>query len=256
MLGKVVFASLFIGRDGKGWSSDEVGQARRSARRAGEWIEGEAMRWGAAVNVELLDVEFVADDPRVEEVTLAVVNLEWSPTLLEADAITRALGSASRGAVALGFKGLADLVETIERRAEADRFVWLLHLRRAGRSLAVGADEAPLPGLMAAICYAREENFPEPLAGPPRPDSATLAHEALHLFGASDKYGTSLGRLPKGTVTRRDINRLADESRSRLRVDPATAAEIGWAPARVAGAPPTRDDATPAAPVEGSGGRR
>ena len=57
----------------------------------------------------------------------------------------------------------------------------------------------------------------------------TVAHEFLHLFGATDKYNVSLDAFPRGTVTDRDIMRLTSERLSRLRIDLGTATEVGWA---------------------------
>ena len=57
----------------------------------------------------------------------------------------------------------------------------------------------------------------------------TVVHELFHLFGASDKYGIPLRSFPPKSVTDRDVMRLDSETLSRLRVDPATAAEVGWA---------------------------
>ncbi len=71
-------------------------------------------------------------------------------------------------------------------------------------------------GVGLAICYAREASFPEPLAGPGRVDPTTVAHELLHLFGATDKYGVPLDNFPPGSVPRRDIMRLDEDRLDRL----------------------------------------
>src|SRR3954452_17369950 len=83
--------------------------------------------------------------------------------------------------------------------------------------------------------YSREQTLPAPLGGPTFPDPVTFVHEVLHLFGASDKYGVPLRTFPAQTVTERDVMRLNVESLSRLRVDPATAREIGWTVPEVGG---------------------
>ncbi|MHC5541100.1 hypothetical protein ACYOEI_23000, partial [Singulisphaera rosea] len=111
---------------------------------------------------------------------------------------------------------------------EADVHVWLLHPRRAGRSLAIPLDRTELRGVSLAVCYAREANFPEPLVGFPFTDPVTIVHELMHLFGASDKYGVPLGSYPAKSVSSRDIMRLSESTLSRLRVDPRTAWEVGW----------------------------
>ena len=99
---------------------------------------------------------------------------------------------------------------------------------RAGRSGAIGAERFRLPGGGLALCYARESNASAPLVGLPYVDPATLAHEFLHLFGASDKYGTPLRSFPDRSVTSRDIMRLDRDRLGSLRIDPLTASEIGW----------------------------
>ena len=128
----------------------------------------------------------------------------------------------------LGFADLADLISQIDPRADHDLTVWFVHLLRAGRSSAVAADRFRYPGVGLALCYARESAASGPLVGIPYVDPATLAHEFLHLFGASDKYGTSLRSFPVRSVTGRDIMRLDHERLGALRIDPLTASEIGW----------------------------
>jgi len=83
-------------------------------------------------------------------------------------------------------------------------------------------------GVSLAVCYARDENFPEPLDGPPFTDPVTIVHEVLHLFGASDKYGVPLRSFAPKSVTNREVMRLDENSLIRLRIDPLTAREIGW----------------------------
>ena len=220
--------SMFVGRDGRGWSDEEIARAHREMERAGAWIEQEAVRWQAPVNVELADTYFVAQDDVVEDVEIQVVDSVGEQALFEANPVTKALASASRAAATLGFTDVVDLIEDADTRVDADVRIWLLHLRRAGRSLAVTADLAPIPGVTMAICYARYDPFPAPLSRAPYVDPSTLAHEILHLCGATDKYGMSLRQFPRGTVTERDIMRLDTSLLSRLRVDPGTASEIGW----------------------------
>src|SRR5947209_8748055 len=147
----------------------------------------------------------------------------------EARAATKALIDTSRAASRLGFRDAVDWMAQVNPRIAADARVWLLHPRRAGRSLAVPLDQTELAGVSLAVCYAREANFPEPLAGAPFTDPVTIVHELLHLFGATDKYGVSLRRFPPRTVSSRDVMRLSEERLSRLRVDAMTAREIGWA---------------------------
>ncbi|MEO6811198.1 MAG: hypothetical protein ABI353_18980, partial [Isosphaeraceae bacterium] len=190
--GRVVLFSLFVGRDGRGWSSEEIAEAHKSLIRAGEWIEREAIRWGAAVNIELADTVFVAEDNLVEDVEIGFVPEGDEQGPLEALALENALASASKAAARLGFADVADLIERIGARVEADGRVWLVHLRRAGRSIAALEQDSGLPGVNLAVCYARETGFSEPLVGPPFADPVTFVHELMHLFGAEDKYSVSL----------------------------------------------------------------
>jgi hypothetical protein len=92
----------------------------------------------------------------------------------------------------------------------------------------VPLDQTDLEGVSLAFCHARQANFTEPLIRPPAPRAAVLAHEVLHLFGAEDKYGWPLSHFRAGGVTDSDVMRLESERLGDLRVDPLTAAELGW----------------------------
>jgi hypothetical protein len=228
LLGRVALISVFIGRDGQPWTDAEIARAHAAMLRAGLWIEHEAIRWNAAVNLELSETYFVVDDDAPEDVEIAFFPKGETMQPFEADAVTKALTGASRAAIRLGFQDAAALIGAINPRLEADTRVWLLHPRQAGHSLAVPLDETELAGVSLAVCYGREASFPEPLTRPPFTDPVTIAHELLHLFGASDKYGVPLRSFPDRSVTSREIMRLDESSLSRLRVDPLTAREIGW----------------------------
>ena len=187
----------------------------------------------APVRIDLADAYFQARDdrPRGEvEVEFAAVGEEGE--IFEAGAEVKEMAAFSRAAAALGFADGSDLASKVaaalRRDADGvDAIVWILHPRSEGHSFVIGPREAP-PGAALAVCYAREGDFPRPLAGRPFPDPATFVHELLHLFGASDKYNVPLGSFPAGSVTGLDIMRMDVESLSRLRVDPLTAREIGW----------------------------
>lgn len=230
LLGRVAFASLFLGRDGKDWSDQEIARTMEALIRAGEWIEREAMRLGAAVNIGVADLYFAAiDTVREDSIEIAVLPEGDGEGLYDADAEVRLVASASRAAATLGFRDVADLAGSVARRIDADTVVWLIHPRSSGRSFVVPESDTGMRGVSLAICYAREDDFPGPLIGPPYADPSTFAHEVLHLFGASDKYGTPLSSFPKGSVTHSDIMRLDVSKLSKLRIDPMTASEIGWA---------------------------
>lgn len=230
LLGRVAIGSLFLGRDGAGWDDQEVARALAALIRAAEWIEREAMRWSAGVNLAVLRTYFAALDPeaREREVALAILPEGEGEGLFDADAEVRLVASTGRAARALGFRDVADLVERTASTCAADVLVWVIHVRSAGRSFVVPESETGMRGVSLAVCYAREDDFPGRLLGAPYSDPATFAHELLHLFGASDKYGVPLSGFPKGEVTGRDVMRLEVETLSRLRIDPATAREIGW----------------------------
>ena len=228
LLGRVAWISVFVGRDGGRWTDQEITKAHEALERAALWLEREASRRLAPVNVSLADTYFRVEDEEDDavEVSFAPEGDEVGP--MEADASTKALASASRVAARLGFRDVADLLEQINRRIEVDARVWLFHVRRAGRSLALPAAESDVSGVGLAVCYAREASFPEPLAGTGRVDPTTVAHEVLHLFGASDKYGVPLRTFPVGSVSSREIMRLNHHSLYRMAIDPLTASEIGW----------------------------
>jgi hypothetical protein len=228
LLGRVGVFSLFVGRDGSSWSPSEVAEAYKSLGKMGRWVEREATRWGAPVNIELIDIYFQGDDFAQETVVLAPTLDPFRNVVDEADADVLGIASASRAAAQLGFADLGDLIGSIDLRADHDLTVWFVHLLRAGRSSAIGSDQFEFPGVGIALCYARDSASSEPLGGRPYVDPTTLAHEFLHLFSATDKYGTPLASFPPGSVSPQDIMRLGVERLSQLRIDPLTAAEIGW----------------------------
>jgi hypothetical protein len=228
LLGRLGIFSLFVGRDGKSWSDREVVEAYRALERMGLWIEREAGRWAVPVNLELLSPCFVADDSADESVELAPSLDPFRTVLDESNADIKGIASASRSCSRLGVSDLADLVGKVDPVAGHDQTVWIVHHLRAGRSSAIEPDRFQYPGARVALCYARESSISEPIVGLPFVDPVTLAHELLHLFGASDKYGTSLRSFPPGSVTSRDVMRLDETRLSRLRIDSLTSSEIGW----------------------------
>jgi hypothetical protein len=228
LLGRVVVVSLFVGRDGRSWSDDEIASAHSVLERAGAWLEREAIRWGAAVNIEMADTYFVFDDHQADDVFVGFVSEGEDVGPLEQGATHKALVGTTRAAAQLGFQDVGDMFHSIAARLDGNATVWLVHTRRAGRSFALPREQAELRGVSFAVCYVRESSFPEPLIGPARIDPVTLAHELLHLFGATDKYGRSLSDFASQTVSSREIMRLDETRLSRLRIDSRTAAEIGW----------------------------
>lgn len=228
LLGRATLISVFNGRDGRRWTAAEIADAHRSIERAGRWIEREAARWNAPVNLEVAETYFETIEDREDDVEIGFVSEPDGDAPMERHAATKALIEFSRASARLGFADAGDLTARIAARIDADIRIWLFHERRAGRSFALPGDESPLPGVAIAVCHAREANFPEPLKRPPFVDPVTLVHEILHLFGATDKYGVPLSKYPPKTVGPRDVMRLEFESLDRLKVDRLTAAEIGW----------------------------
>ena len=228
LLGRAALISVFVGRDGRAWTDLEIARSLEALERVGLWIEREASRREVPVNIELADTYFRIEDDTIERVEVEFVPEGDDVGPMEADGPAKVVAGASRAAAVLGFRDVADLLERINPLIESDARVWLFHLRRAGRSLAIPASECDVSGVGLAICFSREASFPEPLVGPGRLDPTTVAHELLHLFGASDKYGMSLRSFAAGSVTPRDIMRLNHDSLFRMTIDPLTATEIGW----------------------------
>lgn len=237
MVGRLVLISVFEGTDGRAWSSEEIAEAHEALRRSGAWLEREAGRWGAALNVEIADTYLVHEvtDPDRVEVEFHHDDLgDASP--FERDAAPKAVARLSRAAADLGLRDADALTRWFESRVESDLNAWLLHPRQAGRSFAATRDLDLLGGLSLAVCYPREASFPERLRGVARVDPVTVVHEVLHLFGATDRYGRRDGPddAPEHEV-RRDVMRLEVGRLGRLRVRGRTAEEIGWRPRSVKG---------------------
>ena len=236
LLGEVALVSVFVGRDGHSWTDREIIEAHKSLESVGRWLEREATERAAPVNIGLADTFFQVDDGHDEPVVVDFVPEGRDVGPMEADSMAKSMIGASRVAALLGFADVADLLAWINPRVPADAHAWLFHYKRRGRSHAIPASDRLVAGVGVAIGFARESSFPEPLIGPGRVDPTTVAHELLHLFGASDKYGVPLTDFPTHSVSRRDIMRLDETRLDRLRIGSLTAAEIGW-PARPDQAP-------------------
>jgi hypothetical protein len=226
--GRLGVFTLFVGRDGGKWDDREVAEAFNALERMGRWLEREAIRWKIPLNVELIGTYFVADDPTEEDVEIAESLDPFETVLDERSADAKGIASASRAAAQLGYNDLAELILDVDPRADHDATLWIVNLLRAGRSSAVMPEDYGFPNVGIVLCYAGESPFSEALVGLPFVDPSTLVHEALHLFGATDKYGTSLKSFAGQQVTSHDVMRLGKSRLRELRIDPLTAAEIGW----------------------------
>jgi hypothetical protein len=243
LVGRWAVVSLFVGCDGRPWAESEIAERMSALRTSCQWIAKEADRWEADLDLSLCATYFTAmdDDNQPVGVGFALEGHEVGP--VEWDALTRTLILASRCARQIGFHDAAEMTERIGEKLGDARAIWIVHPRKAGRSIAIPLEISELPGVSLALCYAQSASFPESIVRVPRASAATFAHEILHLFGASDKYGRFLDEFPPGTVTPAEIMRLDRTRLDQLRVDPLTAAEIGW----LGDLPPdeTNEDANP-----------
>ena len=169
---RVVLISVFVGRDGRPWTDFEIARGHEalelgpgsgsSARRAVA-----RSRWSTSRLAETyFQVEDDSERPRRDRLRPTEGD-DVGP--LEAGAIDqgRSIGASLARRPDLGFEDVVDLmVSRINPRVDADARVWLFHLRRAGRSLAIpAAEQSDVPGVGLAVCFAREASFPEPLIG-------------------------------------------------------------------------------------------
>jgi hypothetical protein len=227
--GRLVLASIFLGRDGVAWSDAEIAEAHRFLFKAGEWLERQAMDWGAPLNVALCRTYLaLVDHGARAELALEVANEEYGRALFAPQETAGLLSACSTWARAEGFGDLGEFLGAMTNGVDAEQVVWLVHSRSAGRSERLSRHEPGLQGFRVAVCYAREEDAPAPLEGRIFLDPVTVTHEVLHAFGATDKYGTSLARFSKGDVSHFDVMRLDTERLGKLRIDPLTAREVGW----------------------------
>lgn len=236
LLGRLRLVPLFHSRGTKGWTDPEIAQALDAVLRVGVWIEHQAQRYQAPLNVQLSSHYLRLLDPLTPEsrpLEFALEPEQGGLAPFESDTDIELIASASRALSSLNIpqaRDLPQLIHTLAARLDTDHLAWLLFSRSAGRSFASREHDLGLPSAHIAVIYAAENDLPGPLLGPPRVDPATIAHELLHLFGASDKYGRSLRDYPPGAVSSRDIMRLSESRLSRLQIDPRTASELLWPP--------------------------
>lgn len=229
LTGRVALASYFLGRDGRAWSEAERMATRRALDRAAAWLNAEAARWGVQLSVARSPLEAAAvDDAPRSPHPLGADLQEHFEQISDTAEWVELLRAATSAAGQAGHRDLPSLVAALSADLDADHVVWFLHSLSRGQSHVLEEEHTGVPGLRLAVCYAREGTPHGPHAGPVFADPITFLHELLHLFGASDKYGGSTRRYPRGEVTGDDIMLLRHESLARLRIDPLTAREIGW----------------------------
>lgn len=231
LVGRVGLISVFLGQHGRTWSDDEIADAHGVLTRVGQWIEREASRWNVGVNIELADTYFaLEDEPDASEDDSSPT--DTPPRIgfpIESTGLDTLL-QMSRMAARLGFHDLIEMFDDFRSRLDADSLVWLIHPRGAGWSFAVPREYSPWDRISLAVCFPRWASHPAPISfRDAQLDPITVAHELMHLFGASDKYQRPASAFPPRLVTANDVMRLSDRRFQRLRVDPRTALEIGWA---------------------------
>lgn len=229
LAGRVVLASCFLGRDGRAWTDAEIAEAHKFLCKAVTWLEREAQRWSARVNLTIAQGYVTAlDDQERAESRLAVVRTDHGSSILSASETQAVISALHRGIDAQFGIALDDFVCQVAERVEADHLVWIVHSMSAGTSEWVDAHQSGLENMPFALCYVREESSPGPWQDPPFPDPVTFVHELLHAFGATDKYDISARHFERGQVSENDVMLLHTTSLARLRVDALTAREIGW----------------------------
>lgn len=228
-LGHIALGSFFIGRDGRAWTDREIADTLNALARAARWVEAEAALWSAPLNVSQLSPFVVGMDasPRTPGVLLKGIE-EHQSALFDPTESAQLLHAAGAIATEHGFASLLDLINTFSANVDADLVIWYLHSLSQGRSHLLAEEEGPALAPRAAICYAREDEPPDRWSGTVVPDPCTFAHELMHAFGATDKYGVSSSHFPPGEVSPHDIMRLDMNRLSQLRIDPMTARELGW----------------------------
>jgi hypothetical protein len=228
--GRVVLVSYFLGRDNHTWTDAEIAEAHGFLWRAAAWVEREAARWHAPVNVALANAYLASTDaaPRSEAI-LEVRELAHKELLLDPKETTAVVAAMRRGVEPEFGSSLEHVAAEFARRLDCDHVVWMVHSRSAGGSQWLNERLTGLDGMPFALCYAQEAEYNTVLESQPFANPITIVHELLHAFGATDHYGISAKRFGRRQVTAGDVMLLHDDRRlSQLRIDPLTAEEIGW----------------------------
>ena len=229
LAGRVALTSFFVDRPDSSWTDAEIWDVLQAVEACASWLMQQASRYGTALEVRSDSLYYHTSDAREEVVPIGFATAGGQTVPVEALSAGAALALATYWVHQLGFADVVRFLGHVQRSVEVDSWVVLFHLREAGRSFAVPADISLHRCVELAICYPQNAVLRRGLHGPVRPRPALYAHELLHLFGATDKYDViSLHDFAPGSVTERDIMRTGSRRLERLRIDPLTAAEIGW----------------------------
>jgi hypothetical protein len=211
------------------WTDGEIAEVFRALRVCSAWLARQASRYRVALDAGSDGLYYHTEDPQEDEVPLGFRGEAGRVTLVSKAGAAHALAVASRWVSRVGFRDIVRFVGHVQRSVAADSWVVLFHPREAGRSFAIPAEISLHRCVELAVCYAQHAPLRGEVRGRIRPSPSTYAHELLHLFGATDKYDVvSLDDFPPGSVTERDIMRCSHYDLEHLRIDPLTAAEIGW----------------------------
>ena len=165
--GQVVLVSMFVGADGRWWSDTEIARQLGALERAARWMEKEASRYGVPVGVGLADTYFSVEGEPTPEVAIGFESEGMDVGPYEHGIATRALTLMSRTAATLGLQDAVDFVQEIRVLLPGTTPVWLLHVRQAGRSLAVPLDLTELEGVSLASVSPAKQVSPNRSSGPP-----------------------------------------------------------------------------------------
>ena len=184
------------------------------------------------MNLELADTYFVFDDDAEDEVAVGFAQEGDDVGPFEEDATTKALVTATRAAVAARVPRRRRPVPAPSPPASRPTpTVWLMHPRQAGRSFAVPVEDSALRGrqpgrlLPAGIVVPRAADRARPgRPGDGRPRTAAPVRRDRQVRPVAPRLRPAVGLVAR-------VMRLSETRLSRLRIDPFTAAEIGWGPA-------------------------
>jgi hypothetical protein len=226
---RVALVSFFVDRPESSWTDAEICEVLGAVEECARWISEQASGYGVGLEVFSDPLYYHASDPREHLVPIGFQTAGGRTVPVEAESAAQCVALASYWPPRLGFADIVRFFGHIERSIDADSWAVLFHPREAGRSYALPAKLSLHPCVELVVCYPQHAVLRGEVEGPLRPSPAVYAHEVLHLFGASDKYDTiSLKDFPSRSVTDRDIMRCRNWRLKRLRIDPLTAAEIGW----------------------------